>query len=137
MKGTILFLSMILLFGCAPQEDQNADEKRTVFVSIPPQAGLLKAIVNDEVIVRTLVGEGQSPHSYEPTAKQLAELGNADVLFTIGVPFEQALLKKIRPLYPNLKIVQTDANIEKRSIPHAHHGEHGDLPRDPHCLVEV
>lgn len=124
MKGTILILSVILLFGCSPKQDRSDHGKPTVFVSIPPQAGLAKAIVGEAVHVGTLVGEGQSPHAYEPTAKQLAELGNADILFTVGVPFEQALLKKIRPLYPNLRIVETDAGISKRSMPHAHHGEH-------------
>lgn len=124
MKGTILFLSMILLLGCAPQQDTTDPAKPTVFVSIPPQAGLAEMMAGDSVNIVTLVGEGQSPHAYEPTAKQLTQLGEAEILFTIGVPFEQALLNKIKPLYPKLKIVETDAGIQKRAMPHAHHGEH-------------
>ncbi len=109
-----------------------------MFASIPPQSGLLKELVGDAMEIRVLVGEGQSPHSYEPTARQLARLSESDVLFTIGAPFEQALLSKIRPLYPHLPIVETDAGVIKRTMPHAHHGpdcahDHG--AKDPHVWL--
>ena len=139
MKSTVLVLFSVLLLGCAPQKETATPGKALVFVSIPPQAGLLKAIVGDGLEVRTLVGEGQSPHSYEPTARQLAALGEADILFTIGVPFEKALLKKIKPLYPDLRIVETDKKIEKRAMPHEHHGEpctHDHGEPDPHVWLD-
>ncbi len=138
MKGPILVLStLLLLAGCAPQQE-SANDQPTVFVSIRPQAGILKALVRDDVEVRTLVGEGQSPHAYEPTARQLAALGGADVLFTVGVPFEQALLKKIRPLYPDLPIVAADARIVKRAVADGHvctdHAHDHGAP-DPHVWL--
>lgn len=138
MKGTILILTALLLAGCSPKKASDL-EKTTYFVSIPPQAGILKALVGEDVEIRTLVGEGQSPHSYEPTARQLAALGKADALFTIGVPFETALLKKIKPLYPELQIIGTDAKIIKRGMvaghehctDHSH--DHGEP--DPHVWL--
>jgi len=119
MKGPILILSALFLASCTPQKRAET-EKPTVFVSIPPQAGILKALVGEQVEVRTLVGEGQSPHAFEPTARQLAALGGADTLFTIGVPFESALLKKIGPLYPDLPVVGTDDRIKKRAVANGH-----------------
>jgi zinc transport system substrate-binding protein len=140
MKGTILILSALLLFGCSetPESRPSKRARPLVFVSIPPQAGLLKAMVGEHIEVRTLVGEGQSPHSYEPTARQLTALGEADILFTIGVPFEQALLTKIAPLYPDLKIVESHEGIGLRSMPHNHDGvhcthDHGE--KDPHVWL--
>lgn len=136
MKSPILILAAFLLVSCGKQEP--ASGKPIVFVSIPPQAGLLKALTGEEVEVRPLVGEGQSPHSYEPTARQLAALGEAELLFTIGVPFERSLLKKIEPLYPKLPMVGTDEGIVKRAMPHAHHGEactHDHGEPDPHVWL--
>jgi zinc transport system substrate-binding protein len=138
MKGTILILATALMLGCAPQKDDAASGKPTVFVSIPPLAGLLREIAGDQLDIRTLVGEGQSPHAYEPTARQLAALGNAEMLFTIGAPYEKSLLNKIRPLYRDLEIVATDSRIEKRSMPHEHHGEacsHDHGEKDPHVWL--
>lgn len=140
MKGTILLLAALLLIGCGEKQDTASSGKPVIFTSIQPQAGLLKRIVGDSVAVHTLVGEGQSPHSYEPSAKQLAALGEAEMLFTIGMPFEEALLKKIKPLYPDLVIVETDSSIEKRSISHSHECEnctHDHGAPDPHVWLSV
>ncbi len=139
MKGIILFLSALLLFGCTEKTPPySVNKKPVVFVSIPPQAGLVKTIGGDLIEVRTLVGEGQSPHSYEPTARQLTRLGEADAFLTIGVPLEKALLKKIEPLYPDLPLFRTQTDIALRSMPHVHHGEacsneHG--AKDPHIWL--
>lgn len=138
MKGTIYILSALLLAGCAEKKQDEIDNRPLVFTSILPQTGLAKSIAGDHMAVYTLVGEGQSPHSYEPTAKQLAKLAKADGLLTIGVPFEQQLLKKIEPLYPDLPIINTRQGITLRTMPHAHHGEqcsHDHGEPDPHVWL--
>ncbi len=138
MKGAIHILAVLLLFGCTEKREPVGSGKPVVFVSIQPQAGLAKAIAGDRVEIHTLVGEGQSPHAYEPTARQLARLGDADVLLAIGMPFEKHLLKKIVPLYPDLPIVGTQAGIELRTMPHEHHGEHCTADHgamDPHVWL--
>ncbi|MEE9369314.1 MAG: zinc ABC transporter substrate-binding protein [Pontiella sp.] len=138
MKNLFLILISALFIGCADQEHVAPSDKPLVFVSIPPQAGLLRAIAGDQLDIRTLAGEGQSPHAYEPTARQLTALSKADLLFTIGIPFEKSLLNKIKPLYPELTIIETDAQIIKRTMPHAHHGEHCDHEhgaKDPHVWL--
>ncbi len=138
MKGTILILILVGLLGCSPEKRETTPSKPIVFTSIIPQAGLVKAIVGDQIEVVALVGEGQSPHTYEPTARQLTKLGSAQALFTLGVPFEQALLKKIRLLYPELPIIGTQAGIQPRILPHAHHDEtcqHAHAETDPHIWL--
>lgn len=138
MKGTILILMTLLLASCSKQRPDS--DKPIAFVSIPPQAGLLKALVGDSMDVHTLVRAGQSPHAYEPTARQLAALGEAEMLFTIGVPFEKALIKKVRQIYPDLAIIETDRGIAKRSMPHLHHGElcsHDHGEPDPHVWLNA
>ncbi|MCK4564405.1 MAG: zinc ABC transporter substrate-binding protein [Verrucomicrobia bacterium] len=136
MKSTIHFLAILLLLGCSEKRESGGSGKPVVFVSIQPQAGLAGVIAGDRVEIHTLVGEGQSPHAYEPTARQLTRLGEADVLLGIGMPFEKHLLKKIVPLYPDLPIVGTQAGIELRTMPHEHHGEHCNHgEKDPHVWL--
>jgi len=138
MKGTISILAAVLLFGCTEQKQSQDRTKPLVFVSIPPQAGLVKAIAGDLVEVRTLIGEGQSPHSYEPTAHQLIALNETDAFFMIGIPFEKHILKKMDSLYLGPPIVQTQNNIELRTMPHSHHDEHSTHAHgenDPHVWL--
>lgn len=84
------------------------------FVSIPPQAYFVERIGGDYVRVEALVGPGDSPATYEPTPRQVAELENADVYFRIGTPFENTFVKKIARTLPDLHIVDTRRNVELR-----------------------
>jgi zinc transport system substrate-binding protein len=138
MKSTLYLIASILLIGCTDQAPSEQTGKPVVFVSIIPQAGIAKTSAGEFFQIKTLVDEGQSPHTYEPTALQLVQLEKAKALFLIGIPFEEHLLNKLVPLYPNLPIIQTDQGIERRTLPHAHHGvtcshEHG--ATDPHVWL--
>ncbi len=112
-------------------------ETPTVFVSIGPQAYLAKRIAGDLVDVHVLVGPGQNHHTFDPAPKQLAELADARAYFTIGLPFEQRLVEKLRAANPNLAIVDTREGIVLRAMeadadePHDH--DHGAM--DPHVWL--
>lgn len=108
-----------------------------VAVSIIPQAEFVSRIAKDKVAILTLVGPGSSPHSYEPTPRQMASLSTASIWFATGVEFENALLPKVRSLYPRVKIVDTVKNVRFRSLEaHGHEageGEaHAGAESDPH-----
>jgi len=110
-----------------------------VAVSILPQSEFVSRIAGGKVKVLTLVGPGASPHSYEPTPRQMAELSGASVWLSIDVEFEKALLPKVKSLYPRLKVVNTVKNVVYRKLEsHAHEGgaagdEAGGL--DPHVWL--
>lgn len=104
----------------------------SVFVSIPPQRYFVQQIGKDRVSVQVMVRPGASPATYEPKPVQMAAIANADVYFSMGVPFEDVWLEKIAAANPKMRIVATDHGIEK--IPMAtHHHDHGrDLEEHHH-----
>ncbi|MGD8562166.1 MAG: zinc ABC transporter substrate-binding protein [Desulfarculaceae bacterium] len=127
-------------------------------VSIPPQAYFLKRIAGDSARIQVLVPPGREPHNYDPTPKQLADLSKCRALFLMGVPFEKALLPKLKANFPRLKLVNTISGIKLRLITpseagqHAHHhaektqakAAHGHAPKpaehqgepDPHTWMD-
>ncbi|MDX9783134.1 MAG: zinc ABC transporter substrate-binding protein [Spirochaetia bacterium] len=107
---TVLFASLVLpgLFA-APQVP-------TVAVSILPQTEFVSTIAGEAVKVISLVGPGASPHNYEPSPRQMADLSRASLWFTIGVEFETALLPKIKALYPDLEIVNSAEGVRYRRL---------------------
>lgn len=148
MKKRLLFciaLVSILAFSQVAW-GQVGKAKISVFVSILPQAYFLERIGGDHVDVGVLVGEGQSPHTYEPTPKQMAKLATAKAYFRIGVPVERGVLRKIRQSHKNLIIVETQKGIAYRYLAgHDHdHGEghvkgheaKGHKTPDPHLWMD-
>lgn len=116
-----LFCTGLILPGCGRKKSAG---KPVIFVSILPQAYFAERVAGDHVSVEVLAGPGQSPHSFEPTPKQMAKLAEADVFFTIGIPFEKGFVHKIKSSNPRLKIVPTDTGITKRRMKtDRHHDE--------------
>ncbi len=132
---------IILLFAAYSIVSVAAVDKAlpVVAVSILPQSEFVSRIAGDKVKVLTLVGPGASPHSYEPTPRQMAELSAASLWLSIGVEFEKALLPKVKSLYPKLIIVSTAKDVVYRKLEsHAHEAgaapdEAGGL--DPHVWL--
>ena len=111
-----------------------AAEKIKVFVSILPQKDFVKQVGKDLVDIEVMVGPGQNPATYEPTPKQMAHIAGATVYFSIGVPFENAWLPKIRKNNKRLIVVDCcDSLTEKMITSHHHAGLDEEISHnDPH-----
>ncbi len=95
-----------------------------VAVSILPQKYFVDRISGGAARVLVLVGPGQNPHSYEPTPRQMADLGAATAWLTIGVDFENGLAPKVRNLYPRLRLVDTTEGLKFRALAaHSHEAD--------------
>jgi zinc transport system substrate-binding protein len=146
-KTLILLLVLISVTDCWLPAWGHAEKSRIpVFVSILPQSYFLERIGGDRVSVEVLVGEGQSPHTYEAAPRQMAKLAEAKAWFLIGVPFERGLVKKIRPFHRSLVIVETQKGVPYRYLAghdhqndgHGHGTEQGvkrDGTPDPHIWM--
>lgn len=97
-----------------------------IFVSILPQAFLVERIGGDHVSVNVLVVPGKSPATYAPVPSQLAQLAKARFYFRIGVPFETALLPKLKHMTGNMDIIDLSNGISLRKMVSGHHHH------DPH-----
>ena len=138
----ILIFSAGLLSAQGKSEKQETDMKPTIALSILPQEYFVQRIAGDLVHTVVLVGEGQSPHSYEPTPSQMAALAEAKAWILSGTDFELILEDKVSSLYPNLMVVDGTEGVTFRSL-EAHdddeHDEHAiekdSLERDRHTWL--
>ncbi len=121
----MLIVMGTLGFSAGMQEFSASDlgKKPTVVVSILPQRYFAERIGGDLIDILVLVGEGQSPHTYEPTPSQMSQLATADIWFLSGTDFEIALVPKIRSLYPKLKIIDGTAGVAFRPMEAHGHDE--------------
>ncbi|MFH1113632.1 MAG: zinc ABC transporter substrate-binding protein [Pseudomonadota bacterium] len=130
MRKSLMYVNLFLLTGllltgicCAKESTVPVN----VFVSILPQKYFVERVGGDLVNVAVLVGPGQSPATYEPRPRQMAELSKAKIFFRIGVPFEQSLMPKIESAFKGLTVVDTRKGISLRNMAekhdHAHEGE--------------
>ncbi len=115
-----------ILFASGNKEKDVQDKKITIAVSILPQKYAVDRIAGNLVETIVLVGEGQSPHSYEPTPRQMSALSSARAWILSGTDFEQALIGKITSLYPNLLIIDGTKGVTFRLLEEHDHDDHDD-----------
>ncbi len=111
---------LIIIFLCitslsCSQKDTPTD-KIHIVVSILPLVEFTEKIGGDKIQVSVMVPPGASPHSYEPTPGQFAELNKAQLYVKVGAPidFELVWLEKI--LAVNQDLLLCDASQFVRFI---------------------
>ncbi len=80
MRLLLFFLFIFCLPVC--------DAAPKVLVSVAPQKFLVETIAKNHVEVVVLVPSGASPHSYEPSMRQMMEAFEGKIWFRIGEGFE-------------------------------------------------
>ena len=136
----ILLIASGLLFARGTAEQDEPESKAVLAVSILPQEYFVQRIAGDLLTSVVLVGEGQSPHSYEPTPSQMAALAKAQAWILSGTDFEEVLEGKVSSLYPNLLVVDGTEGVTFRSLEaHDDHDDHAigedSLERDRHTWL--
>lgn len=120
----------------------DAEEKIPVVSGILPQKFIVGQIGGDKVKASALVTPGKDPHVYEPTPRQIMDLSNARIYFEIGMPFEKAILDKVRKMGLKTKIIDSSEGIKKTSMEkHLLFCEHDDHDEttgpDPHIWLSI
>ena len=118
----VLFSGILLIFLFTAQMVWACPLK--VFVSIVPQKYFVEKIGGDLVDVSVMVQPGANPHNYEPKPKQMVALSKTRIYFAIGITFEEVWLERISATNSRMRIVHTEAGIEKiPMLAHHHHEE--------------
>jgi len=87
-----------------------------VVVSIPPQRYLVERIGGEQVEVTLLLRPGDSPATFEPSARQMAQISEAALYYRIGVPFEQVWMARVLSINPHLSLLDARDGIELRRM---------------------
>ncbi len=131
-------LRLVAAFSALVAFSAVAGQNPVVFVSIPPQAWLVKRLADGTIDVQTLLAPGANPHTFEPTARQVRALAGATLYLSVGMPFERTLAARLVAVNPTLRVAGVDVGIDKsRACGHEHGGAHGcaDEDFDPHVWL--
>jgi len=126
MRFTPLLATLLLWAGAVAAGPLH------VFVSVLPMQTFVERVGGDHVRVTTMVKPGQSPATYDPTPKQIAELGETALYVRVGVPFETGWMERIRAANPRMRVLDARDGLSMRTMErHTHEaGPGGDGPDD-------
>lgn len=131
-KTTVLLSLIVLLMtlGMSCSSERAENHKIKMLVSILPQKYFVEQIAGDLADVLVLIPPGSSPHSYDPSPRQMRDINQVDIYFYNGyLSFEQPLLNALRTNNPDLKTVMLTAGVELIA---GHECSHDDHEHDHH-----
>ena len=117
LRVGLLFV-MLATFGVAGAQD---DEPLQVAASYSILADVAQNVAGDTTTVSALMPVGADPHTFQPTPRDLTTLANADVVFTNGAYFEEALLADIENVETPIVEASACVGILAMSGDHLHH----------------
>jgi zinc transport system substrate-binding protein len=118
----LLFLGITPLFqSCSILEDKENSALPHIVTSIAPYKYFVERIAGDSVSIGVLVPDGESPHTFEPTPKQIIQASKAKVWLQVGDPFEQQMLTSIKQTNPAMQIIDLREGLPLLSAGHHHH----------------
>jgi len=125
-RGLVSALLALGLMSPALAEDAGKSGPVPITVSVVPQQWLVDSIGGGHVKTTVMVKPGASPATYEPTPSQMQALTEAEIYFSIGVPFEHAWLPRFEGAAPDLKVIDMAERVERRVMGggYGHHEEH-------------
>lgn len=141
-KKTALLLALgVVLSACNNQkpvennknieitEDTNQNiESVSVYASFFPIYNLTKQVAGDKFDVKSFANLKTESHGWEPSAKDIAQLSNSELMFINGAGMEE--WEESLESSSDIKLVDTSENIELIEGSHDHDNDHEDEDDD-------
>ena len=93
----VLF-SIVILGSCtqSPTTSPDNDVRPEVVVTYSVLGTLVSELVGDMARVAVIIPDGQDPHDFEPSAKDIEAINNAQLLVSNGLEFEEGLVEPLK-----------------------------------------
>ncbi|OQO69017.1 zinc ABC transporter substrate-binding protein [Enterococcus villorum] len=142
--GAALAVGMFLLTACGnTSQETSKNDELTIVATFYPMYEFTKEVVGDEGNVKLLVPAGTEPHDFEPSAKQQAEIADADV-FVYNSPDMEFFVDSLKDSVDTKKTLMIEAakgidRLKSEEEEHEHEGEdsdHHSHEYDPHVWLD-
>lgn len=112
----LILVILVAISGCLSESTngRGTPHGRTAVVTVLPQAEIVREIAGGDWEVVVVVPPGVEPHTYEPTASQVARVSLADAYVRLGpglMPFEDTLVQRILAREPGIAIIDMSEGI--------------------------
>jgi zinc/manganese transport system substrate-binding protein len=85
----------LLLAACQPAVPAGTSGQKTIVVTYSILGAVVKDLAGDNAVVTVLVPNGQDPHEWEPSARDMETLLNADLIVQNGLGLEGGMEKAL------------------------------------------
>ena len=125
ISSTLIFCIACSSFNFNTENNLEETELK-IMTSTPILADWVNQITDNQPAVKSIMPYGVDPHSYTPGAKDIADIAELNLIFTVGPNYEAKSFSKFLENHPEMKkvhLIDYISPIENED--HDDHDEHG------------
>lgn len=139
----VILLAAALLAACNPASpaapgDETSPGSLKVVATTTLVGDVVHQVAGDHLELVTLLPAGSDPHSFQPTPQDIAQIADADLIFTNGFGLESFLNTLLENKPSGTPVVAVSDGIAPLTGSEAHPGEADTSPgeQDPHVWTD-
>ena len=133
-KRVFLFAGLAVLIAACSSTTPSTRTQPEIVVTYSVLGSVVEQLVGDLATVRVIIPDGQDPHEFEPSAKDIESLNNADLVVANGLDFEEGLEQTIdRAIDSGVNVFMVGDHITVREMSKEDDHDHGAY--DPHLWL--
>ncbi len=134
--GVLLLVVAVVMVGPNGCREAEPPENLLVVASIFPLADFVRNVGGDLIQVEVLIPGGASPHTYEPTPRQVEAVSRSRLFVKIGLGLELWAEKVLSAAGPELRVLEVSQGVEViKGDEQGHRGVHRDHG-NPHIWLD-
>lgn len=132
----VLALGLVVT-GCGSDRDAESADRPSVVVTHSLLGAVVSEVVGDAAEVTVLIADGTDPHDWEPSAKDIERINNADLVVANGLSLEVGLEKVLEnAVGRGVPVFEATDHISIREVSKDEPGAHAEDEGDSHSGEE-
>ena len=90
-KTALSLVCLVALLPACSSSEPETSARPNIVVTYSVLGSVVSELVGDRATVTVLIPDGQDPHDFQPSARDIETINNADIVVSNGLDFEEGL----------------------------------------------
>ena len=131
-KTALSLVCLVALLPACSSSEPETSARPNIVVTYSVLGSVVSELVGDRATVTVLIPDGQDPHDFQPSARDIETINNADIVISNGLDFEEGLEDVLASAIENgVSVYMVGENMTVRE-PDEDHAEEDHAEEDGH-----
>ena len=142
-KTALSLVCLVALLPACSSSEPETSARPNIVVTYSVLGSVVSELVGDRATVTVLIPDGQDPHDFQPSARDIETINNADIVVSNGLDFEEGLEDvlasaiengvSVYMVGENMTVREPDEDLAEED--HAEEDGHAHGAGDPHLWL--
>ena len=137
-KTALSLVCLVALLPACSSSEPETSARPNIVVTYSVLGSVVSELVGDRATVTVLIPDGQDPHDFQPSARDIETINNADIVVSNGLDFEEGLEDVLASAIENgvsVYMIGENITVREPDEDHAEEDGHAHGAGDPHVWL--